>query len=130
MGKPLEPDERQTIVDLLHEHGGSRSKVARLTKRSKQLVSRIAIEENIPSMDVHNTKKALEASNVAAEQRRIKAAAVILDVGIELIEGLKGQQPTPDTARSFKDAAIGLAIGIDKDRLEAGEGTDRTENLR
>jgi hypothetical protein len=115
---------------VLDEHGGSRSKVAKQSKRSVPFVSNIANEEGIPVINASNTKKATEASAVVAEQKRVKAAMVMLDVGIELLEGLKGQPVTPEVARSFKDAAIGLAKGIDKDRLEAGEGTDRTKNLR
>ena len=50
-------EERQRIVDLLHEHGGNRHKVAVMCERSKQTVSRIARDEGIES-DVTQLKKA------------------------------------------------------------------------
>lgn len=123
MPPPIEPEERARIVSFLQEHGGNRSQVARVTGYSKSLVGKVAREEGIPSANGHMTKNATEASAAFREIKRMDIIVDILDAGQALLKGCKD-------SREYKDVVTGLAIGIDKHRLETGEVTDRTESRK
>ena len=120
--KPVSQAERQKIIDLLHEHGGNRQGVAKITGRSAGLILKIARQEGIESVNKHAQEKAAEAAKHLRDYNRLEIIAEILDTGRDLLEA--GMD-----AKDFKDVVTGIAIGIDKHRLETGEATSRSENM-
>ncbi len=122
-------EERQRIIDLLQEHGGNRNRVARMVGRSVGTVQTIATQENIPSA-YSAPKKANEARSLFAEIDRMEIIGLGLNTGAELLRGYKDRTPSIENIRAYKDLMTGLAIGIDKHRLETGEVTNRTESRK
>lgn len=120
--KRVDVKERERIVDLLHEHGGNRSKVAKMCKRSKGLISKIAVEEGIESVNVHATKKAVEARVAYAEERRLEIIGKGFDKADDLLEKIKD-------AGELQKWSVAVGTLVDKARLETGEATTRSEQV-
>jgi hypothetical protein len=120
-------NEREKIIDLLHEHGGNRSKVAKLTARSSQTVCNIANQERIPTMDNPASETARKARKAYEAVDRMGVINLGIEVGEKLLASLYRKRVTPEVMRSYKDCMTGLAIAIDKHRLETGDVTDRTQ---
>jgi hypothetical protein len=123
MPKPIEPKERQKIVDLLHEHGGNRTKVAGMVKRARQTVCNIADAAGIPVMDSPQTKKAHEARSHFSEERRRE----IVTRSLEHVFGLMEATKDPQDAQRL---AVAVGILVDKDLLLAGKPTNISENRK
>lgn len=118
----VEPKERKRIVALLKEHDGNRSKVAKLCGRSKGLISKIATQEGIESVNVHTTKKATEAHAAYAEERRLELIGKGFKKADELLKSIKD-------SGEFQKWTVGLGTLVDKARLETGEATHRGETI-
>jgi hypothetical protein len=123
MPKPIDPDERQRIVDLLHEHGGNRTKVANMVKRARQTVCNIADAAGIPVMDSPQTKKAHEARSHFSEERRRE----IVTKSLEHVFGLMEHTNDPQDAQRL---AVAVGILVDKDLLLAGKPTNISESRK
>lgn len=117
----VEPKERKRIVALLKEHDGNRSKVAKLCGRSKGLISKIATQEGIESVNVHTTKKATEAHAAYAEERRLELIGKGFKKADELLKSIKD-------SGEFQKWTVGLGTLVDKARLETGDVTSRNES--
>lgn len=122
MANPVGEEERGRIVAMLREYSGNQSRVAKLSGRSQPTVRTIAQEEGIVSIN-KAPKKANEARSAHAEIDRMQIIGDILTTGQTLLKNAR-------EAKDYKDVVTGLAIGIDKHRLETGEVTDRKETRR
>jgi hypothetical protein len=122
MPKAIDPEERQKIVDLLHEHGGNRHKVANIAKRSTWLVKKIADEEGIPSTRLE-PKKATEAHQANAEERRFR----LMDKAYEKYEELLANCRD---AQDFQRLQVAWGIIFDKDLLLSGKPTSINESRK
>lgn len=69
-------------------------------------------------------KKAIEASRLRNEDRRLRLRELLLLKGVELLEAMDAND-----ARAAKDLSIAVGVLLDKYRLEAGEVTDRRETV-
>lgn len=114
-------EEREKIVSLLREHGGNRSKVAKIAGRGKATVQRVAEAAGIES-ERSATEKASVARSLFAEIDRKEVIAEMLQKGRDILDATT-------EARGYKDAVTGLGISIDKHLLVSGEATARTENV-
>lgn len=114
----LTPEEREAILADL-QGGMSRNAASRKHGRGAATVTRIAQAAGL-EMDRSATKKATEVRKAVAEINRMEIIGDILTTGQTLLKSAK-------EARDYKDVVTGLAIGIDKHRLETGEVTDRKE---
>ena len=129
MANHVSVEERQRIVDLLHEHGGNQNRVAKICGRSQDTVRRIARTEGIESFK-RTPKKALAVKAAVQEIDRMEIIGLGLQTGADLLRGYRNRDATVENIRAYKDLMTGLAIGIDKHRLETGEVTNRTENRK
>jgi hypothetical protein len=115
-------EERARIVALLHEHGGNRARVSKISGRGVATVQRIAEAEGIVS-EHSAPKKANEARSAFAEADRRQ---IVLD----------GFQKARDLLGAITDAAglqkWSVAVGtlIDKDLLLSGKPTNINENRK
>ena len=122
MANPVDAEERQKIIDLLHEHGGNRTKVARIVKRSNRTVQTIAEQEGIASTHVA-PKKAIEAHKVFSEEARREAVILGFEKYKELLEKCRD-------AQDLQRLAVALGILVDKDLLLAGKPTSINESRK
>lgn len=120
MAANLTDAERVKIVAHL-KNGKSQTWTAKQVGRSKDTVGRICREEGIET-DGRQTKKATEAAAAFREIERMEIIHDILASGQDLLSRVTDP-------KDYKDVVTGLAIGIDKHRLETGEATSRTENV-
>lgn len=114
----LTPEERERIL-VLRAKGLGRNAIAREIGRSAGTISAVVTEAG-ESFDRSATKKATQVRKIIAEIDRMEIIGDILTAGQILLKNAK-------EARDYKDVVTGLAIGIDKHRLETGEVTDRKE---
>lgn len=127
MASAVTDKERAKIVAHL-KAGKSQTWTARKVGRSKDTVSRIGREAGIRS-DGRSTKRATEAAANFREIDRMEVISIGIDVGAAMLHGIKGMELTPELVKAYKDAMTGVAIGIDKHRLETGEATSRSETV-
>lgn len=125
MTKPVGDEERARIVAMLRD-GMTQGQVAKETGRGKATISRVANTEGIDS-ERSATKKATETKQAIAEIDRMEIIGLGLRTGAELLRSYQDREASIENIRAYKDLMTGLAIGIDKHRLETGEVTDRTE---
>lgn len=118
--KPITEQERQKIIDLLHEHGGNRTKVANIAKRDRRVVCKIGDKAGIPSAHSARTKNARAARSAFAEERRLE----LIGKGFDKADSLLDTPMGPD---GFQKWTVALAVLVDKARLETGEATSRTD---
>lgn len=119
--------ERKQIIAYL-KAGKSQNWISKEVGRSKDTVGRIGREAGIEA-DGRRTKKATEAAAAMREINRMEVISLGLDVGASILKGLKEEELSPELVRAYKDAMTGVAIGIDKHRLETGEATSRSEQI-
>lgn len=112
-------DERMRIVEMLRG-GMSQTRAAKESGRSSGLVNKIAREEGIVS--IHNVKKANDAREAYAEERRLEIIGKGFDKADDILAALK--EP-----RDFQAWTVGFGTLIDKARLESGEATSRHESI-
>jgi tRNA U34 5-methylaminomethyl-2-thiouridine-forming methyltransferase MnmC len=129
MPKPLQPDERQKIVDLLHEHGGNRHKVAKIAKRSTWLVQKVANEEGIAASRLE-PKKASEARQAHAEVNALEVLHLGMEVAKKYLEALKGCGATKENAEALQKIFVSMGIAIDKQLLLSGKPTNINESRK
>lgn len=120
MAPKLTDKERGQIIAHL-EAGKSQNWTAKKVGRSVDTVGRIARAEGIES-DKRTPKKAHEARAHFAKEDRLALVGYALDRGGQLLQ----LELTP---QQYKDVMLGIAIGVDKHRLETGDVTDRTETV-
>jgi IS30 family transposase len=123
----LTDKERATIVAYL-KADKSQNWIAKEVGRSKDTVGRVGRQAGIES-DGRRTEKATEAAAAIRQIDRMEVITLGLDVGAGILNGLKEQEFSADLVRAYKDAMTGVAIGIDKHRLETGEATSRSETV-
>jgi IS30 family transposase len=127
----LTDKERSEIVAHL-EAGKSQNWIAKEVGRSKDTVGRVGREAGIES-DGRRTQKATEAAAAIRQIDRMEVISLGLTVGQKLLRKIEGLSSRDDVAletiRAYKDAMTGVAIGIDKHRLETGEATSRSETV-
>lgn len=122
-------EERERIVSLLKEHGGNQNKVAKLCGRPQRTVGRIANGAGIKSLKTA-PKKALATKAALQDIDRMEIIGLGLHTGAELLRGYQNRDASIENIRAYKDLMTGLAIGIDKHRLETGQVTNRTESRK
>lgn len=116
----LSDSEREKIVSLLQEHGGNRTRVARMAGRSSSTVQKIAVEEGILS-NIRAPKKANEARGSYAESRRLEIIGRAFDKADDMLRAVK--EPG-----DFQKWTVAFGTLVDKARLETGKATDRHES--
>lgn len=120
MAPPLTDKERKKILAHL-EDGKSNGWIAKEVGRSKETVRTLARKAGIDSVD-QSTKKATRARRHFAKEDRLALIGYALDRGGEFLD-------QPLTPQQYQQVMTGIAIGIDKHRLETGDVTDRTEKV-
>lgn len=118
MPNPLTDKERQKIIRYL-KSGESQTRTAKMVGRSVGVVNKIAKAEGL--VNIQPPKKANEARRRFSKQDRMALISYALDRGGEFLD----KELTP---QQYKDVMTGIAIGIDKHRLETGEVTSRGES--
>lgn len=122
-GGPVGEDEEKAILDAL-KAGRSVRDVGAEFGRGKTTVSDIARRNGLDLADVRRTKKAALASSCYAAEDRIKLIGEALNKGRELLRSCA-------SARDYQSIMTGLAIGIDKRRLEeSADPTGRGGEIR
>jgi hypothetical protein len=118
MGKAIADSEKEKIIDLLGE-GLSHCEVARRTGRSQSAVSALAKQHGIePEQRMPLAQQAAREYNRLERMNLLNRA---FDKAGELLER------KDLSARDFKDLMTGIAIGIDKRRLEDGQAGQISE---
>ena len=130
MPKRIDPDERQKIIDLLHEHGGNRTKVAGIAHRSVQAVCDIADKAGIPVADSLNTKKAVEAAAAHHEVNTLEALNLAMEVAQRYLQQLRNFHPTKENAEALQKILTSMGIAIDKQLLLKGKPTNINESRK
>jgi len=120
MAPHLTDKEREQIIAYLQD-GKSQNWTAKKVKRSVDTVGKIGRANGIEPL-TRSTKKAVQVSAKVREINRMEIIGGILTTGQSLLDGVAD-------AKDYKDVVTGLAIGIDKHRLETGDVTDRTERV-
>jgi hypothetical protein len=107
---PVEEEER--IISLLLQ-GKSCREVGKLVGRSNSTVSNVANRNGLDLVELNRDrlKRAELVAAYASAERRASVAAKILDRGEKILEDTW-------TSRDYRDVSVGLAVGLDKLRLE------------
>lgn len=113
-GGPVSETEEAEILEAL-EAGLTTHQAAAKFDRAQSTISDVARRNGLDLADRSETKKAAIAKSNYATAERIKLIAEALNKGRELLTSC-------DNARDFQSIMTGLAIGIDKRRLEEGPG--------
>lgn len=113
---PVSEVEEAKILEAL-KAGRSVRDVGAEFQRGTGTISRIAKRNGLDLAERSTTKKAALAKSCYASEERIRLISEALNKGRELLAGCT-------SARDFQSIMTGLAIGIDKRRLE--EATDPT----
>jgi len=105
-------DEEEKILSLLLQ-GKSTRETGKIVGRSSGTVSNVAERNGLDIVKLRHDqlKRAQLASAYASAERRASVAAKILDRGEKILEDTW-------TARDYRDVSVGLAVGLDKLRLE------------
>ena len=107
-GGPVTKAEEKAIREAL-EGGMSQTKAAKEFDRSKRTIHRISKRGGISSKRLP-PKKAIESHKYRARAARAAVAAEIIDEGRKWLKG--------KTSKEYRDGAVGVAVGLDKLRLE------------
>jgi predicted transcriptional regulator len=118
MGKAIADSEKEKIIDLLGE-GLSHCEIARRTGRSQSAVSALVKQHGIEP--VQRIPRAQQAAREYNKLERMNLLNRAFDKAGELLER------KDLSARDFKDLMTGIAIGIDKRRLEDGQAGQISE---
>lgn len=116
-GGPVTDDEEEAILKALGS-GKSTHKVAKEFKRAQSTISDVARRNGLDLADRSAIKKAAIAKSCYASVDRIKLIGAGLNKARDLLPGI-------DNPKDLKDWFLGVAIAIDKRRLEdedIGEG--------
>lgn len=122
MPKHVRGKERQDIVDMLHEHGGNRSKVAKLSGRGPATIQRIAEAEGIKS-EHSALKKANEARRVFAEAER-------REIVVDGLLKAKAMLQRIEDAGELQKWSVAVGTLVDKDLLLSGKPTSINESRK
>lgn len=114
--EPVTESERERIVTLLRS-GRSQTSVAKELARGSATINRIAKAEGL---EYTAPKNAVEAKRTFDQTRRLE----VID---ELVAKARSLVPSVDDPQKLTQLITGVAILIDKRRLEDGEATSRTE---
>lgn len=109
-GGPVSEEEEAAICEAL-EAGMSTRQAAKKFNRAKSTIIDVARRNGLDLGDRSVTKNAAIAKSCYASEARIKLVGEGLDKARHLL-------PEIDTPRDLKDWFLGVAIGIDKRRLE------------
>jgi len=107
---PVEEEEK--ILSLLLQ-GKSTRETGKIVGRSSGTVSNVAERNGLDIVKLRHDqlKRAQLVSAYASAERRASVAAKMLDRGEKILEDTW-------TARDYRDVSVGLAVGLDKLRLE------------
>src|SRR5215207_7307001 len=119
MALKLTDKERKKIINYLKD-GKSQNWTAQKVNRSPSTINEIAKTEGLTN--IRAPKKAVWARRHFAKEDRLALIGYALDRGGELLQ----LELTP---QQYQQVMTGIAIGVDKHRLETGDVTDRTERV-
>lgn len=107
---PVEEEEK--ILSLLMQ-GKTTREVGQIVGRSSSTVSAVARRNNFDIVEAARSrlKRATLVAKYAQAEARASVAAKMLDRGEKILEDTW-------TARDYRDVSVGLAVGLDKLRLE------------
>ncbi len=114
MGQPLTTEETTRIGEMLDE-GRSHNSIAKELGRAQSTISEYAKRQGYSPLPERTPRVANQARRDYARAERIDLLNTAFATGEEILKrgGL--------TAREYKEVMTGIAIGIDKRRLEEGE---------
>lgn len=125
MAKPVTPDERAHIVDLLHE-GHTCGHIAKTVHRSNDTISRIAAAEG-HRFGESNLARAHEARSAYAAEARGEVASAALERARQLLAEYEATQPV---VSGTADGPVVVEVKLDargqKDRAQAASTLMRT----
>lgn len=125
MAKPVTPDERARIVDLLHE-GHTCGHIAKTVHRSNDTISRIAAAEG-HRFGESNLARAHEARSAYAAEARGEVASAALERARQLLAEFEAAQPV---VTGSADGPMVVRVELDargqKDRAQAMSTLMRT----
>jgi IS30 family transposase len=114
MTKPLTSTEKQRIGALLDDNQ-SHNSIARAVGRSQSTISEYARREGYSPLPERTPRVANKARREYAKAERLELLNLVFEKGEEMLK-------SPDlTARAYKEVVTGIAIGVDKARLEEGQ---------
>jgi len=125
VAKPVTPDERAHIVDLLHE-GHTCGHIAKTVHRSNDTISRIAAAEG-HRFGESNLARAHEARSAYAAEVRGEVASAALERARQLLAEYEAKQPV---VSGTADGPVVVEVKLDargqKDRAQAASTLMRT----
>lgn len=125
MAKPVTPDERARIVELLHE-GHTCGHIAKTVHRSNDTISRIAAAEG-HRFGESNLARAHEARSAYAAEARGEVASAALERARQLLAEYEATQPV---VSGTADGPVVVEVKLDargqKDRAQAASTLMRT----
>lgn len=128
MSKPLTPDQREPYLDQLQEPGASATVIAKAAGVTTRTLYRWAKDAGIDVAARHTTPSKTSAANEATRQSWASRKATMADeIGTAAGEALAicRMALTGGAVRNAKDAALTLAILVDKAQLLSGAETSR-----
>jgi Helix-turn-helix domain len=114
MKGPLTSHEKQRIRALLEENF-SHNRIAAMVGRSQSTVSTFAKREGYSPLPERTPSVANQARREYSKAERLELIGLVFQRGEELL-----QKPGLST-REYKEVTTGIAIAIDKSRLEEGQ---------
>ncbi len=113
MKGPLTTPEKQTIREMLDQNH-SHNQIAKAIGRSQSTISDFAKREGYSSLPERTPHVANQARREFGKAERLELISLVFQRGEEML-----QKPGL-TPREYKEVTTGIAIGIDKSRLEEG----------
>jgi hypothetical protein len=114
MAQPLTTTEKQRIREMLDDNR-SHNEISRAIGRSQSTISGYAKREGYSPLPERTPAIANQARREYSKQERLALIGLIFERGEELLN-------KPDlSAREYKEVVTGIAIGVDKSRLEEGQ---------
>jgi hypothetical protein len=113
MSSPLTTGEKQTIREMLDQNH-SHNHIARITGRSQSTISGFARRAGYSPLPERTPCVANQARREFGKAERLELISLVFERGEEML-----QKPGL-TPREYKEVTTGIAIAIDKSRLEEG----------
>ena len=113
MKGPLSSYEKQTIRGML-DQGRSHNSIGKALRRSQSTISDFAKREGYSPLPERTPTVANQARREYGKAERLELISLVFERGEEML-----QKPGL-TPREYKEVTTGIAIGIDKSRLEKG----------
>ena len=114
MAQPLTTTEKERIREML-DLNYSHNEIAKQVGRSQSTISGYAKREGYSPLPERTPTVAVQARREYSKQERLELIGLVFQRGEELLN-------KPDlSAREYKEVTTGIAIAIDKSRLEEGQ---------